>query len=92
MREHKASALAKELGDNDYDGTSFQSALFRLALHAEPLGSEHYPGLRLVYAARRVEAPTGTWPRAGEPHGPCLSIYELVAPPPPRSSVISAGE
>jgi len=56
------------------------SALWRLALHARAVGATDYPGLELVWAARRRENPRGTRPRRGEPSGPVLSIYERVLP------------
>ncbi len=71
-----------------------ECALSRLSLHAEVPGSTHYPGLTLVYAARRVETPTpAVAPRPGVPRGPVISIYELTSPAPPRGdAAMEAGD
>lgn len=56
------------------------TALWRLALTPPDVAREHYPGLELVWSARRREATSGAAPEPGELSGPALSIYRLVLP------------
>jgi len=64
-------------GKKLYGPRATQSALWRLALHNEAVGSKHVFGTQLVWASKRFETPSGGLPRPGAPFGPVLSIYRL---------------
>ena len=64
-------------GKKLYGPRATQSALWRLALHNEAVGSKHVFGTQLVWASKRLETPSGRLPRPGTPFGPVLSIYKL---------------
>ncbi len=64
-------------GVKRYSPAATQSALWKLALHDEPVGSKHVRGTELVWVSERREMTSGLRPQPGLPSGPVLSIYRL---------------
>ncbi|MFT5287365.1 MAG: asparagine N-glycosylation enzyme membrane subunit Stt3 [Planctomycetota bacterium] len=68
-------------GAKRFSSRTLNSAIWKLAFHDAEVGSQHYPGLELVWASKRMETESGSRPQPGRPFGPVLSIYRLLEHP-----------
>ena len=78
QRERSAFFERHPSGAKVFSARARASAVWRLAVYPPDAPPEAWGGLRRVYASERRETVRGARPRAGEPSGPVISIYELV--------------